>query len=63
VRLSAVHPFVSLAVRAKAAFNTLNEPERQSALILARAATHGAFNTLLGHGAVLLGNGFHKLIL
>src|SRR5208337_4818678 len=65
VRFAAIHPFVSFAVRADAAFNALNEPECQSLLSLARMTTDRALKTSLSHCAVPFGDGIdsHEILL
>jgi len=56
---ASIHPFVRFAVRADASFNTLNEPECQALLSLARVAADWAFKTFLGHCPVSFSDGFH----
>ena len=43
VRFASIHPFIGFAVRADAAFDAPDEPERQSLLSLTRLTADGEF--------------------
>jgi len=60
VRLAAVDAFVRLAVGTQTAFDRLDEPESEAALLDARFRANRAFDTLFRHFPIFVGDFSHS---